>query len=390
MGGGALSHDARLFSCQTNFCLTNYSEPGIGDPCRDHDFQGGVGRLTLTIASRRQVGKTQLRLPVFGFGSAHLGELYAKVAEADAQATLQAAWDAGVRYYDTAPWYGRGLAEHRVGGFLRTRPRTDFQITTKVGRTLHRPTDLASFSRDPWVGGLNFEVNFDYSHDGIMRAYEQALQRLALDRVEALVIHDLDAQFHDPSVFAKHRADLVDSGIKALQELKKAGDIQAYGMGINTNEALETVAPLVDLDFALVAMPYTLLDQSGLHTGMAHCVKTGTSVIIGAPFASGILVTGSGSGGKYAYGAASDEIQTKVRGLEAVCRAHDVALAAAALQFPMAHPAVSSIIPGAAHAREVSQNVAWFQSDIPAGFWAELKAQGLIHADAPTPADPGA
>jgi D-threo-aldose 1-dehydrogenase len=349
-----------------------------------------VGRLTLTIASRRQVGKTQLRLPVFGFGSAHLGELYAKVAEADAQATLQTAWDIGIRYFDTAPWYGRGLAEHRVGGFLRTRSRAEFLITTKAGRTLHRPSDMATFSREPWVGGLNFQVNFDYSYDGIMRSYEQALQRLALDRIDALVIHDLDAQFHEPTVFAQHRADLVGSGMKALQELKKAGDIQAYGMGINTNEALETVAPLVDLDFALVAMPYTLLDQSGLHTGMAHCVKSGTSVIIGAPFASGILVTGSGSDGKYAYGAASAEIQAKVRGLEVVCRAHDVALAAAALQFPMAHPAVASIIPGAAHAREVSQNVAWFQSEIPAAFWADLKAQGLIRADAPTPAQQGA
>jgi len=147
------------------------------------------------------------------------------------------------------------------------------------------------------------------------------------------------------------------------------------------------VAPLVDLDFALVAMPYTLLDQSGLHTGMAQCVKKGTSVISGAPFASGILVTGSGSNGKYAYGAASADIQTKVRGLESVCHAHDVALAAAALQFPMAHPAVASIIPGGAHAREVTQNVAWFQSEIPAGFWSDLKAQGLIRSDAPTPGE---
>ena len=144
----------------------------------------------------RLVGATSLSLPAFGFGSAHLGELYARVDEADSRATLDAAWDAGVRYYDTAPWYGRGLAEHRLGGFLRTKPREQFQITTKVGRTLHRPADPQHFDRAPWTGGLNFEVHFDYSYDGIMRSYEQALQRLALDTVDALVIHDLDAGFH--------------------------------------------------------------------------------------------------------------------------------------------------------------------------------------------------
>jgi len=341
--------------------------------------------LTLTIASRRQIGETDLHLPVFGFGSAHLGELYSTVAEAESRATLQAAWDLGVRYFDTAPWYGRGLAEHRVGGFLRPKPRRSFQITTKVGRTLSRPPDPNTFDRAPWVGGLNFKVHFDYSRDGIMRAYEQALQRLGLDTVDALVIHDLDAQFHQPDAFAKHQADLVSSGIKALQELKKSGDIQAFGMGINTNEALETVASRVDLDFALVAMPYTLLDQSGLHTGMAQCLERKTSVIIGAPFASGILVTGSGSVGKYGYADAPPEIRAKVRAIETVCRAHGVALAAAALQFPLAHPAVAAIIPGAARAAEVTQNIALIQSEIPEGFWSDLKSEGLVRHDAPTP-----
>src|SRR5690606_24203217 len=250
---------------------------------------------------------------------AHLGELYARVEEADARATLEAAWNAGVRFYDTAPWYGRGLSEHRLGGFLRTRPRDQFLITTKVGRTLHRPADPRSFDRAPWTGGLNFEVRFDYSYDGIMRSYEQALQRLALDTVEALVIHDLDADYHEPEPFEQHQKNLRDTGMKALQELKASGDIQAYGMGINTAEALEKVATQVELDFALVAMPYTLLDQQSLHTGMQTCIDRNVSVIIGAPFASGILVTGSGGNAKYGYGAASPEVQAKVRGLEAAC-----------------------------------------------------------------------
>ncbi|MCB9992824.1 MAG: aldo/keto reductase [Hyphomicrobiaceae bacterium] len=341
--------------------------------------------LTLSVSSRRTVGKTELDLPVFGFGAAHIGELYGKVREEDSRATLGAAWDAGVRYYDTAPWYGRGLSEHRLGGFLRTLPRDQFQITTKVGRTLHRPADPSKFDRAPWVGGLNFEVHFDYSYDGIMRSYEQALQRLALDTVEALVIHDLDSAYHEPGVFEARQRDLVATGMKALQELKASGDILAFGMGINTAEALETVAPQVDLDFALVAMPYTLLDQASLHTGMAHCLSKNTSVIIGAPFASGILATGSRSDSKYGYAAAPAEVQEKVRGIEAVCDAHGVTLQSAALQFPLAHPAVVSIIPGAAKPSEITQNVASLQANIPASFWSDLKSAGLIVSDAPTP-----
>lgn len=335
-------------------------------------------------SAEKRVGSTSLTLPAFGFGSAHLGELYAKVDEADSRATLEAAWDAGVRFYDTAPWYGRGLSEHRLGGFLRTRPRGQFKITTKVGRQLVRPNDPRTFDRSPWVGGLNFEVLWDYSYDGIMRSYAQALQRLALDTVEALVIHDLDEAYHGEH-FAQRQRDLHDSGIRALQELKKSGDIQAYGMGINTDAALEDVASQVELDFCLVAMPYTLLDQRSLHRGMAALEKRGVSVIIGAPFASGILVTGSSGGAHYGYAKAPAGVQAKVRGIEAVCKAHNVSLPAAALQFVLAHPIVVSVIPGAARASEVTQNMASLEAPIPAAFWADLKSEGLIVADAPAP-----
>ena len=340
--------------------------------------------MTDAHLSRRQIGRTALRLPQSGFGSAHLGELYAKLPEAEAQATLNAAWDGGIRYYDTAPWYGRGLAEHRLGAFLKTKPRAEFAITTKVGRTLHRPADPTRFDRAPWVGGLNFAVNFDYTYDGIMRSYAQALQRLALDTVDALVIHDLDSAFHGDKQKGFEQ-QLVASGIKALEELKRSGDIKAFGMGINNHQALDTVAPLVDLDFCLVAMPYTLLDQSSLHSGMAALHKRGVSVIIGAPFASGILVTGSAGAQHYAYAKAPPDIQARVRGIEAVCAAHGVGLPDAALQFVLAHPAVISVIPGAAGPDEVRKNLVSLSAPIPAAFWADLKAQGLIHPDAPVP-----
>ncbi|MEO0637491.1 MAG: aldo/keto reductase [Pseudomonadota bacterium] len=336
----------------------------------------------------RRIGATQLDLPVFGLGTAHIGELYGLVEESASEAMLSAAWDAGVRYYDTAPWYGRGLAEHRLGGLLRTRSRSEFLVSTKVGRTLHRPSDPRTFDRGPWAGGLNFEVRFDYSYDGIMRSYEQALQRLALDTVDALVIHDMDSGYHDPDVLDAHARDLKSSGVKALQELKSSNDIGAYGIGINMAEQLNSLAPELELDFALVAMPYTLLDQSTLHTGMKACLERNISVIIGAPFASGVLATGSKGDAHYAYGAASEAVLTKVKGLERVCEAHGVSLQAAALQFPLAHPAVVSIIPGAAKAAEVTANVASTQQPIPGAFWADLKSADLIHPDAPVPVGP--
>ncbi|MBN9311372.1 aldo/keto reductase [Devosia sp.] len=342
--------------------------------------------MTISVSTRRRVAQTALELPVFGFGAAHLGELYARVDEAMSRATLEAAWQKGVRFYDTAPWYGRGLSEHRLGGFLRTRPRSEFIVNSKVGRYLRRPDDPARFSTAPWTGGLPFEVVFDYSYDGVMRAYEQLLQRLAVNTVDSLVIHDLDAMFHTPEAIAHYMKQLTGGGVRALEELKRNGEIKAIGVGNNIPGALDDMLGAVEVDFAIVAMPYTLLDQSVLNTSMKLCLDKGVSVIIGAPFASGILVTGSGAGAMYAYGKASPEVQTRVRGIEAVCAAHGVSMPVAALQFVLAHPAVVSVIPGAAKPSEVEANVDALAVRIPAAFWADLKAQGLLHPEAPVPA----
>jgi D-threo-aldose 1-dehydrogenase len=341
--------------------------------------------VTISLTTRRRVGSTTLTLPAFGFGAAQLGELYRTVDEAQSQATLDAAWDAGIRFYDTAPWYGLGLSEHRLGGLLRTRSRAEFIVNTKVGRTLVRPKNVATYKNPYWVGGLPFDVSFDYSYDGVMRSYEQSMQRLALNTLDSLVIHDLDTLFHSTEMVDFHLRQLTGSGMKALAELKATGDIKAIGVGNNVPGNLDEMLNLIDVDFAIVAMPYTLLDQSILHTDMAHCVSRGVSVIIGAPFASGILVTGSGAGAKYAYGAASPEVQAKVQRLEAACKAHGVSMPAAALQFPLAHPAVVSVIPGSASATELTQNIASLQAPIPTSFWTDLKAQGLIDRDAPIP-----
>lgn len=332
----------------------------------------------------RQVGKTSLRLPALGFGAAHLGGMYRRVPGEEARATLDAGWTGGVRYFDTAPFYGNGLSEHRTGSYLIDKDRRDFVLTTKVGRYLRRPADPDTFDRAPWGGGLNFECVFDYSYDGFMRSYEQSLQRLATDRIDALLVHDLDAGAHGDQ-FEKRLNDLTTSGFKALEELKRAGDIRAIGMGINIAASLDNIATLVDLDFIVLAMPYTLLDQGVLHDGLARCLRDNIGVVVGAPFASGILATGPGPDARYGYVVASDAIQDKVRRIQAVGDAHGVPLQAAALQFPVAHPAVVSVIPGASRPSEISNNIASMQAVIPDSFWRDLKSEGLIHIDAPVP-----
>ena len=334
------------------------------------------------LTERRRVGHTDFEVPPFGFGAAHLGGMYNRVPGELAHATLQAAWDSGIRYYDTAPYYGRGLSEHRVGDFLIDRPRQEFVLTTKVGRFFRRPADPASFDRTPWGGGLNMEIVWDYSYDGIMRSYEQSLLRLGLDSVDALLIHDPEASMGEggPSL-----DDLADTGIKALEELKRAGQIKAIGMGLNATASLDTFARRVPLDFLIVAMPYTLLDQSALVSGLRYCTDNGMSVVIGAPYASGILVTGPIPEARYGYRPATTEILDKTRRIDAVCRAHGVALPAAALQFPLAHPAVVAVIPGGARPEEVVSNVGYLSQTIPAGLWSDLKVEGLIDTAAPTP-----
>lgn len=341
--------------------------------------------MTIKLTDRKQAGSTALRLPPMGFGAAHLGGLYHRVSGEVAHATMKAAWDGGIRHFDTAPYYGRGLSEHRVGDFLIDCPRDEFVLTTKVGRYFRRPADPRTFDRTPWGGGLNMEIVWDYSYDGVMRSYEQSLLRLGLDSVDALLIHDPEASLHTEDHPARMK-EMSESGIKALEELKRSGQIKAIGMGLNAAESLDTIAPLVPLDFCIVAMPYTLLDQAALKTGLQRCVDENISVIIGAPYASGILATGPGPNARYRYAIAEPDIQEKTRRIQAVGAKHGVSLQAAALQFPLAHPAVVSVIPGGARPEEVTANIGYLEEAIPAGFWSDLRSEGLIAPEAPTPA----
>ena len=335
----------------------------------------------------RALGRTGVRLTQLGFGGASIGELFVKVPEEDALACLRAAWDAGIRYFDTAPWYGRGLSELRTGAGLRDRPRDEFVLSTKVGRWLRAPAGPGSFRTTPWLGGVPFEVVFDYSYDGIMRSYEQSQLRLGLTRYDLAIVHDLDLGYHKPeSRLAAYFAQLASSGFRALAELKAAGLIRGIGAGINALGLIPRFLDLFDLDFFLVAMPYTLLHQEVLEEEFPRCVERGIGFVIGAVFSSGVLATGAVPGAHYDYAPAPPDILERVRRIEAACARHKVPLPAAALQFPLGHPSVAAVIPGASRPAQVERNVAAFRHPIPRQLWAELKAEGLLREDAPVPA----
>jgi len=309
------------------------------------------------------------------------------VSESQAHDTLQTAWDSGIRYFDTAPFYGYGKSEHRLGHFLRQQPRDDFVLSTKVGRVLKATRDLKSFDKEMWVGGLPFEHAFDYSYDGIMRSYEDSLQRLGLNAIDLLLIHDLDYFFHTTEdMVTACLGQLYTSGWRALDELRSSGQIKGIGAGLNMLGLIPRFLDMVDINFFILAMPYTLLDQDPLDLEFPKCAEHGVDIVIGSVFASGILATGPVEGALYAYSPAEAEILEKTRKIEAICQAHDVHLPAAAIQFPLAHPNVAAIIPGALKPDYIHSNVKHYQQAIPADLWAKLKSEGLLREDAPTPA----
>lgn len=334
--------------------------------------------------ARRRLGRTDVELTQLGFGGAGLGDLFDVLDDADAGAALQAAWHAGIRYYDTSPWYGRGQSEHRFGRALYRQDRAGFVLSTKVGRVFRACPDPARFDHGMWRGGLQFQHRFDYSYDGIMRSFEDSLQRLGIPRIDLLLIHDLDLSYHGSEArVAAYLTELHNGGFRALAELKQAGVIRGIGAGINERGMMPRFLDLIDLDFFLVALPYTLLDTDVLDDEFPACAARGVGIVVGAPLASGILATGAVQGARYRYAPAGPEVLAKVRRIEAICERHAVPLAAAALQFPLGHPSVASVIPGALSAEHVTRNVAAFRHPIPAAFWADLKSEKLLREDAP-------
>jgi len=334
----------------------------------------------------RRLGRTSVELPVLGLGCAPLGDLFERLDEEVADATLRAAWEAGVRFFDTAPHYGAGLSEHRVGRLLRGVPRDEVVVSTKVGRVLLPDDAPDPAGRGPFVGGLPFTQVFDYGYEGVQRSLDGSLQRLGTSRADLLVIHDLDRRHHpDPVVRARHLGDLEVGGAKALDELRAGGAIRAVGAGVNELGMLPLLFERVELDFVILAMPYTLLDQRALDEELPLCEQHGAGVVVGAVFNSGILAAPRGVPAPYNYGAASGEVVARVERLRAACGRHGVPLVAAALQFPLGHPLVAAVIPGAVTPGQVRENVEQLAGRVPGALWGELKAEGLIRHDAPVP-----
>lgn len=341
------------------------------------------GLQTLNTRTARPVPLTAM-----GFGAAGLGNLYRAISEPEAAATLRAAYDAGIRYFDTAPQYGLGRSEMRVGAALNAFGRDSVQLSTKVGRLLEdcAPNEVTP---EAFVNVPQKRIAFDYSYDGVMKSYEASLARLECDRADILFVHDVCAfsQGSQEASDARVRELFDQGGYRALEELRLAGDIAAIGAGVNEWQVCERLMGLGDFDGFLLAGRYTLLEQKALETFLPLCQATDTGIILGGPYNSGILATGPIPGAKYNYAEATPLVLQHTAKIEAVCRAHNVPLAAAALQFVMGHSAVKSVIPGAMSADEVRTNVQLFETDIPPGLWSDLRLEGLIRSDAPLPSE---
>jgi D-threo-aldose 1-dehydrogenase len=329
--------------------------------------------------ARRRIGRTSVRVSELGLGCATLGGSRIDVARQTAEAIVTAAWDAGVRYVDTAPFYGVGQAERCVGDALRDRPRDDWVLSTKVGRLL-RPNPTGAHA-DGRHHPLPFDPVYDYSYDGIMRSFEDSLQRLGLARIDILYVHDIGSYQHGAEAHPALMRSLRDSGYRALDSLRHSGAVAAIGIGVNEREVLLEAMEWGAWDAFLLAGRYTLLEQAPLDDLLPRCVAAGTSIIVGGPLNSGILAGRD----TWNYMPAPADIVARVTAIAAICDSHRVPLPAAALQFPLAHPAIAAIIPGPRNADEFGQNLALLRHPIPPALWSDLRAGGLLHPEAPTP-----
>lgn len=346
----------------------------------------------MTRFETRRIGRTDITVTEMGFGGVGLGQRVGVIDEAQADATVQTAYSEGIRYFDTSPWYGHGLSEHRTGHVLRTMKRDEFVLSTKVGRIFHRPAEPASFSTGQWQDGLPFDYRRDYTASGVQRSYEDSLLRLGINRVDMLFVHDIDQRHMSPEndhggvggIEGAFRQLESGRGWQHLSDMRASGEVGAIGFGCNYANMIPLFLERFDPDVFLVAMPYTLLDQIALDTAFPLCAERGISIVIGSVFSSGILATGVRDDAVYGYNAPPPEVIAKVRAMEAVCARHGTTIQAAALQFPLLHPLVATIIPGAMSPEQVAQNAARLGDAVPHDCWNELKSEGLLREDAPT------
>jgi D-threo-aldose 1-dehydrogenase len=341
----------------------------------------------MTALKRRLVGKTKLEVTELGLGGAPMGGFRAKISDAEAVTLTNAGYDAGVRYFDTSPFYGYGRSELRMGAALREKPRDSYVLSTKIGRIMHALKPGEKPPADFRENGLpGFAPEFDYSYDGVMRSLEHSHFRLGISRIDIVLVHDVDFwTIKDRAILDQRFKTVMDSGFRALDELRKAGVIGAIGVGINEADTSLRFIQAGDFDCMLLAGRYTLLEQGALEAFLPECVKRNVSVILGGPYNSGILTGGVKPGATHDYVAAPTPLIDKAQKIEAVCARHGVELGAAAMQFPLFHPALCAVIPGALSVAEVKQNVERMSVKIPTDLWSELKREKLLDPNAPTP-----
>lgn len=332
----------------------------------------------MALYKTRKVGKTNLQVTELGLGCAAMAGNHRPVDDKDIEAAIEQGLSGGIRYVDTAPFYGFGRSEHFVGRGLRH--RDNCVLSTKAGRLLAPgyPTDSSAAE---WPGSFPFHQIYDYGYDGVMRSYEDSLQRLGVSSIDILLLHDIGAMQHGADLNKRLFADAMQGGYKALDELRSAGDIKAIGLGVNEREVCIDAMQHGQWDAFLLAGRYTLLEQTPLDDLFPQCKAAGTSIILGGPFNSGILAGGD----TWNYAKAPADVLQKVKRISAVCDEHSIPLPAAALQFPLGCEQVVSVIPGPRSAKEMLQISEWFSLNIPDSLWSDLKNEGLMHAQAPLP-----
>lgn len=332
----------------------------------------------MSPVTKRALGRSGMSVSRISLGAASIGNLYKAVSRGEAEEVLDRAWSAGIRYFDTAPRYGHGLSERRLGDFLRGKGRHEFVLSTKAGRLLTplrgRPNTDYGF-----VDPLPFEQEYDYSYDGVMRSHEHSLHRLGLDTIDILYMHDIGVDTHGAGNAALQKIAF-DGGLKAMQQLKAEGAVKAIGLGVNEVQACLDALDHADLDCFLLAGRYTLLDHAQATPLLQACTARGASLVIGGVFNSGILATGPVPGALFNYAPAPDEMLERTRRIEMVCKDFGIPLAAAALQFPLASDAVSSVLLGVSNIRNLERNLDGFDVPIPPAFWEALQSNGLLAA----------
>jgi D-threo-aldose 1-dehydrogenase len=328
-------------------------------------------------ATPRTHARTGLTLTALGLGCAQMGGLYRPTSLAEAAGAFRAAWDRGVRYYDTAPFYGFTRSERRLGTFLTEEPRSDYVVSTKVGRVMV-PDPTVGAMEEGYADPLPFRPTFDYSHDGVLRSYEASRQRLGILEPDILYVHDIGRFTHGERHAHYWEQLTTGGGFRALTRLRDEGAVRGIGLGVNEWEIVAEAIQAADLDLCMLAGRYTLLEQDSLAL-MDECARRGIGIVVAGAFNSGLLAGKD----KFNYADAPPALVARTQALRAACAEEGVRLETAALQFPLLHPAAVTLVTGARNAAQVEANAAWFEEPIPDGFWARLKARGLLHEAAP-------